>query len=116
MVGDTPAGDLVGVWHSGATGSGRTEVHTLSQGSGYSAFNRQVATPLGRTEPGALSFALGDQDGDAEQDLFVLARRGTGTSSTEVHVLAGRTAFTGWSLNTGTALLETGPAWQLDVS
>ena len=116
LVGDTPAGDLVGVWHSGATGSGRTEVHTLSQGSGYSAFNRQVATPLGRTEPGAISFALGDHDGDAEQDLSVLARRGTGTSSTEVHVLAGRSAFTGWSLHTGTALGETGPAWQLDVS
>jgi SpoIID/LytB domain protein len=108
-------GDLVGVWHSGATGSGRTEVHTLTQSSGYSSFSRQVATPVALSQPG-FSFSLGERDGDGEPELFVLSRRATGTGSTEVHVLSGAAAFTTWALHTGTALGETGPGWQLDIS
>lgn len=109
------AGDLVGVWHSGSTGSGATEVHTLTRASGYTSFSQHVATPLALSAPNQFSFALADDDRDGVPDLYALKRTGTSSSSTEVHVLSGSTGFGSWLLHTATPLNQTGTAWQLDA-
>ncbi len=105
LVGDAAgAGDLVAVRHAGATGSGRTEAHVLSQVSGYQQFTLHVATASGLTDDATCTWALGDGDGDGVPDLVQAFDGATGTGSTELHVLGGRTAFAAWTLHTGTGL------------
>ena len=112
LAGDTGGrGDLVGVLHAGATGSGRTEVHVLSQASGYRSWSAHVATAAGLTDDARSAWTVGDADGDGATDVVLLATRGTGSGTTEVHALGGRTGYAAWTLNTGTGLgpTEAGP-------
>lgn len=105
LVGDDGGrGDLVGVFHAG-TASGSTEVHVLSQRSDYRDFSLHTATVAGWTDDGTSSWALGDPDRDGRLDVvLLLTGPATGTRSTEVHALGGRTAFRDWTLHSGSAL------------
>lgn len=90
-------------------GSGKTEVHVLDGASGFKAFSLHTATPLSASgSDETYVFALGDWDRDGAPDLFIFQRAGTGTASTEVHVLSGASNFQTWLLHTGTALSPTG--------
>jgi hypothetical protein len=64
------------------TGTGSTEVHVLSAASGYRQFSLQTGTVLHETD-GSFDFALA-----GNRDLFAIKKNGTGTNSTEVHVLS----------------------------
>lgn len=100
---DSGNGDLVGVLHSGRTGSGRTEVHVLSAGSGYRGWSAHVATPAGLTGAGA-TWSLGDPDGDGRTDVVLMLSSGTASGATEVHALGGSTGFNGWTVHAASAL------------
>jgi len=52
------------------------------------------------------TFFASDYDHDGEPDLWIIKQAGTGTNTTEVHILKGP-LFQIWLLHTGTALHET---------
>ena len=109
------SGDLVGIAHS-ATGSGRTEVHALSRASGYQGWTTHTVTPLGYTTDTQFSYTLNDLDGNGNPDLVALAMNGTASGMTEVHVLSGASAFTGWIDHAATGLGPTTPtSWQFSA-
>jgi predicted chitinase len=70
------------------TGTNSTEVHVLSGASNYQDWIVHEGTPIG-VNPSATQFLTGDYDGDGKSDLFSIVTEGTGTNSTEVHVLSG---------------------------
>lgn len=108
VAGDTKgSGDLVAVQHGG-TASGRTEVHVLSRTSGYQTWVHHMATASGVTDPKNATWSLGDPDGDAQVDLVQVATRGTGSGTTEVHALGGRTGYASFTVHAATALNTTG--------
>ncbi len=84
------------------TGSGSTEVHVLSAASGYRQFSLQTGTALGETGD-EFEFALAPN-----RDLVAIKKSATGTHSTEVHVLSAESGYRQFSLQTGTALEESG--------
>ena len=69
------------------TGTNSTEVHVLSGASNYQDYIVHEETPIG-VNPPATQFLTGDYDGDGKSDLFSIVTDGTGTNSTEVHVLS----------------------------
>jgi hypothetical protein len=97
--------DLFVIKKSG-TGTGSTEVHVLSGASDYQSWLLHTGTPLHETD-GTFAFGVADYDGDGISDLFVIKKSGTGTGSTEVHVLSGASDYQSWLLHTGTPLHET---------
>ncbi len=101
---DRQGGDLMAVVHGGATGSGRTEVHRLSQASGYKRFNLHAATPLHLTEPGSFGFEYGDYDQDGRLDLYTMRVRGGQGGRVELHVLSGSGSFRSWKAHKLTTL------------
>lgn len=86
-----------------ATGSGKTEVHVLTAASNYQNFVTHAATAIAETGAN-VTFALDP----ASRDLYAIAKNATGTRSTEVHVMPASANYASYSLQTGTALLETG--------
>ena len=52
-----------------------------------------------------------DANGDGHTDLVGIKTRNTGTRSTEIHVLDGKSRFSKFIIQTGTALHETGSNW-----
>lgn len=103
LVGDAAGrGDLVGVKRTG-TGSGRTEVHSLSRASGYGAFSLHSATSLQQTPETAWRFVLGEFDGDGRPDLIGVLTSGA-SGRTEAHVLSGGSAFTSFGAHLATGL------------
>ncbi len=52
-----------------------------------------------------------DANGDRHTDLVAIKTRNTGTRSTEIHVIDGKSNFTKFLIQTGTALHETGSNW-----
>lgn len=72
--------DVFAIRKSG-TGTGRTEVHVLSAGDDYATFALQTGTVLHPTDD-TFEFGVGPSD-----ELFAIKKSGTGTGSTEVHVL-----------------------------
>lgn len=108
-------GDLVGILHN-STGSGSTEVHTLSRDSGYQGFSLHVATPLEQTNDSQFAFALGDHDSDGIPDLYAVKMNGTGSGRTEVHILSGGAGYTDWNEHAITALDTTSASnWQFSA-
>lgn len=99
-------GDLYAIIKSG-TGTGTTEVHVLSAASGYQEFSWEAGTALAETDA-SWEFQLADND-----DLFAIKRTGTGTQSTEIHVLSADSGYQDYSLETGTGLTES-PADKVD--
>ena len=53
-----------------------------------------------------------DANGDGHTDLVGIKTRNTGTRSTEIHVLDGKSRFSKFIIQTGTALHETGSNWE----
>jgi len=99
----TPVPDLYGFLMNG-TGTGSTEAHVLSGASNYQQFLLQTGTPLAQTNRDGYAFDLGDYDGDGKADLFVVKMNGTGTGTTELHILSGASGFQQWLVHTGTGL------------
>lgn len=97
--------DLVAIKKYG-TGSGSTEVYILSGASNFRSYILQTGTALQETDD-TFAFGIGNWDADSKPDLFAIKRSGTGTQSTEVHVLRGSANFKSYVLQTGTALSET---------
>lgn len=85
----------------GATNS--TEVHILSAASLYRSFVEQTASALGPTGDD-FAFTLSPQ-----RHLYAIKKRGTGSKSTEIHVLSAESRYRAFTLQTGTCLPETGP-------
>lgn len=95
-----PNNDLLAIQRQG-TGTGSTEVHGLAASSGYKSFSLHTGTPLEETDA-RFSFAAAPNG-----DLFAIKRAGTGTHSTELHVLTAASNYKSFSLHTGTPLEET---------
>jgi hypothetical protein len=102
-------GDLFAISKSG-TGSGTTEVHVLSAASGYQEFSLHTATALHETGP-EFDFAL-----TADRDLVAIAKSGTGSGTTEVHILSAASNYSEFSLHTATALHETGDTFEFELA
>jgi hypothetical protein len=103
-----PNGDVYAIQRVG-TGSGTTEVHILSAASSYQAFSLQTGTALQQT-PSGFDFGIGPNG-----DVYAIQRIGTGTGTTEVHVLSAASAYQSFSLQTATALQETPTGFDFGV-
>ena len=97
------------------TGSKSTEVHILSGKNNFQSWLLNTGTILHETDDN-WDFCLGDYNNDGNLDLYAIAKRNTGSKSTEVHILSGKNNFQSWLLNTGTILHETDDNWAFGVS
>ncbi|HYX39450.1 MAG TPA: FG-GAP-like repeat-containing protein [Oligoflexus sp.] len=97
-----------------STGTSSTEVHILSWASNYRSFILQTGTALHMTDAN-WEFGFADWNRDGKSDLFAMKKDGTGTGTTEVHVLSGATNFKNFILQTGTALHKTDRMFDLEV-
>ncbi len=97
--------DIVAIKKS-ETGTNSTEVHILDGASKYRKFKLQVGTALHETGRN-FDFCYADYNRDGVKDLIAIKKYGTGTKSTEVHVLDGASKFKKFILQTGTPLHET---------
>jgi len=102
--------DLIGIKKQG-THSGTTEIHILSGASQFTQFVLHTKTALSLTDSN-YAFAMADWDRDGHLDLFMIKKAGTGTGTTEVHVLSGKSNFSQFILHTGTALHQTDGNWE----
>ncbi|AGK95749.1 NlpC/P60 family protein [Clostridium pasteurianum] len=71
-------------------GQTSTEVHILNDSNNYQSFLLHTGTALQRTD-GNWEFKVGDYNGDGIPDLYCITTQGR--TSTEVHILDGRTNF-----------------------
>lgn len=90
-----------------ATGTGKTEVHIYSAETNYAEAVFHGSTPLEETGD-HWDFEISYAGRDVPPDLVGIKRASTGTNSTELHFMSGRHEFSQFSLQTGTALHETG--------
>ena len=93
------------------TGAGKTEIHILNGANNYQNYLLQIATVLHETDNN-WQFCLGDYNRDGFLDLYCIAKRNTGSHSTELHILSGKNNFKGFLLHTGTGLHETDENWK----
>lgn len=89
------------------TGTHSTEVHVLDGRTGYQSFLLQTGTALHETRAD-FTFEVGDINRDGFTDVVAIKKYGTGTRSTELHVLDGRTQFRTFLTQTGTLVPEGG--------
>lgn len=120
LVGDYDRDGTPDLYALSKNGSSRTtEVHVLSGASRYQQWVLHTASLLHPTGADhAWDFALADRDGDGVLDLYAVGKSGTGSGSTEVHVLSGAVGpFQRWLLHSGTALgqIGTDDSWQLGL-
>lgn len=87
------------------TGSGRTEVHVLSAASQYLAFTMHAVSALHETGD-SFAFVLAPN-----RDFVAISKSGTSSGTTEVHVLSAASSYAAFSLQTRTALHETGASF-----
>ncbi len=80
--------DLVAI-SEGRTASGRTEVHILSGASAYTHFIGHYATGLFQSSGKGYDFKVADANNDGIADLIIVAKKNTGSRSTEIHTLSG---------------------------
>jgi FG-GAP-like repeat len=100
--------DVFAVKRHGA--SGTTEVHVLDGARSYQAFLAQTPTALHPTDA-SWDFSVADYDHDGVLDLWAFARAGTGSHTTEVHVLDGASGYQRFIAHAATALHETPGGW-----
>lgn len=93
-------GDLFAIKKSG-TGTNTTEVHVLSASSNYQSFILQTGTILHETD-GTWDFHVA-----TNRDIFAIKKSGTGSGTTEIHVLSAASNYQTFALQTGTCLHET---------
>ena len=89
------------------------EVHIIG-GKNYQSWLLHTKTPI-KEENADWEFGLGDFNRDGNLDLFCIKKNKTGTNSTEVHILSGKSNFQSFLLQTGTALHENGDNCQFCV-
>ncbi|WP_438040517.1 hypothetical protein [Sorangium sp. So ce128] len=104
-----PNQDLFAIKKQG-TGTGTTEVHVLSAASNYQQFILQTGTALHPTDD-TFAFAIAPN-----RDIFAIKKQGTGTGTTEVHVLSAASNYQQFILHTGTALHPTDRNWAFAVA
>ena len=101
-----------------ATGSGHTEVHTLSGVDGFQSFLVHDATFLPETgADGNFDFVTADANADGAPDLYVMVRAHTASGFVELEILSGADHFQTVLFHEPTALTSMGsdPSWQLAV-
>ncbi len=103
--------DLVAIKKSG-TGTHSTEIHVLDGATNFQSYLLHAGTALPETD-GTFEFDMGDWNRDGHPDLIAFKKSGTGTHSTEVHILDGATNYQSWLLHTGTVLEESGSNFEL---
>jgi surface antigen len=115
LVGDgIGQGDLVAIHDSGATGSGLTEVHILTEQTGYSAYSLHAAIPLPLNT--GFTWRLGQPTGFGTPDLYVLVPDGN-SGKTELHTLTAASRYQTFSSHVATVLPPTpSAAWELDLA
>ena len=92
-----------------STGTNSTEVHVLNGADNFQSWLLQTGTIRPETGTnGAWAFGISDYNRDGYPDIYLIKRAGTGTNSTEVHVMDGANDFQSWLLQTGTIRPETG--------
>ncbi|WP_437502239.1 tyrosinase family protein [Sorangium sp. So ce1099] len=101
--------DVFAIKKSG-TGTGTTEIHVLSASSGYQQFSVQTGTALHQTDA-TFEFAVA-----GNRDVFAIKKSGTGTGTTEIHVLSASSGYQQFSLQTGTALHQTDATFEFAVA
>lgn len=84
-----------------ATGSGKTEVHTLSSQFNYQRFILHAATALHEVD-NSYTFQMAPN-----RDLYVIKRFDTGGGTTEVHALSADTGYQRFAMHAATSLHET---------
>jgi len=82
------------------------EVHILNGQNNYKSWLLQTQIPI-KEEEADYDFCLGDYNHDGNLDLFCIKKNKTGSNSTEVHILSGKSNFQTFLLQTGTILHET---------
>lgn len=90
-----------------ATGTGKTEVHIFSGASNFSEPIFHGATAQGETGS-AVAFDILPRGSNQPPDLVLIQRAGTGSSTTELHIMSGASDFKEYVLHTKTGLHETG--------
>merc|ERR1711916_143358 len=98
---DKESGDVFCFKMSG-TGSGSTEIHVLDAADGYSSFNLQTGTGLHECDRDSFALRVGPN-----RDVYCIKKNGTGSGSSEVHILSAESGYADFSLQTGSALHET---------
>jgi hypothetical protein len=94
--------DIVAIKKAG-TGSSSTEVHVLNGATNFQTYIFQTGTTLPETGTN-WEFTVWDYDGNGSMDLVAIAKNGTGSGNTEVHVLNGSDNFSTFLLHSTTAL------------
>jgi hypothetical protein len=72
----------------------------MTAASGYSSFSLQTGTAMHETDS-SYTFLM-----TPNRDLAIIKTTGTGTRSTEVHILAASSGYRAWALHSATALHE----------
>jgi Zn-dependent metalloprotease len=104
VCGNPPAGgDLYTVITSGS-GSGQTEVHSLTRASNFATFGIHAATAFGAGNLATHSFKTADYNADGRPDLWLIANGSTGSGRTEVHIMDGATNFSTFLVHAATPL------------
>jgi len=85
-------------------------VAILTADSGYQAFGLQTGTPLHETDD-VFQFTLAEN-----RDLLGIKKANTGTGSTEVCILSADSGYQEFTLQTGTALHETGDNYEFSFA
>jgi hypothetical protein len=101
--------DLVGVQMSGSA-SGQMRIHALSRSANFQQWLYETDAPSGAASPTQWTYVRGDYDRDGVPDLALVKMTGTGSGTTEVHILSGRSGFQDWLLHTPTALGVSSPS------
>jgi hypothetical protein len=97
--------------------SGKTAIRILAGDTAYTryAYHTGGPTALHPAPEEDWSFEVGDYNADGVPDLYAIAKRNTGSGTTEIHVLDGRSNFQQFILHAGTALHQTDASWEFDV-
>ncbi|MCW2601898.1 MAG: Integrin-like repeat domain fused to lysozyme, glycosyl hydrolase [Pseudonocardiales bacterium] len=93
--------------HLANTGSGRVEVHVLSEISGYRTWVAHIATPLGVIDPANWQVRLASFNGDNAANLYLIKTQGSDTGRVEVHVLSAASRYQTWALHAATLYSST---------
>ena len=84
------------------TGSGKVEVHTLSEASNFAGWVVHAATALAPVASTDWQFRIGDAFGSG--DLIGIAHTATGSGRTEIHALSRGSSYQGFTIHTATPL------------
>jgi hypothetical protein len=98
--------------------SNSTEFQILDGAHSFKQWLLQTGTALGTTGTNqAWEFELGDFNGDGSYDVYAIAKTGTGSGMTEVHILDGATGYQTFLLHNATVLHDTGSdgTWDFEV-